>query len=201
MMKHQNLSLVQPLNLVTQILQLPFVFFFFFLLIIFFRLQKDESKTNNLRRIFQQGLRKLHKKYPRRRQVGNYQSHVLILISNPYLPTKNKLLYLFILCKRNFIKFFFFFFWGTKGQFYLFKQTVYEKYIVCYKALSKSALLTNIPEILFIHKTPARLIYKNSINLQSSPFSQSISHSISLLVYVSRKNDPLASDKGPAFIN
>ena len=112
---------------------------------------------------------KLHKKYPQRRQVGNYQSHVLILISNPYLPTKNKLLYLFILCKRNFINFIFFL--GTKGKFYLFKQTVYEKYIVCYRALSKSAHLTNIPEILFIHKTRARLIYKNSINLQSSHFS------------------------------
>ena len=142
---------------------------------------------------------KTSQKIPTKKTSRQLPKSCLILISNPYLPTKNKLLYLFILCKRNFIKIFFF--WGTKGQFYLFKQTVYEKYIVCYRALSKSAHLTNILEILFKHKTRARLIYKNSINLQSSPFSQSISHSISLLIYVSRKNDPLASYNGPAFIN
>ena len=145
---------------------------------------------------------KTSQKIPTKKTSRQLPKSCLILISNPYLPTKNKLLYLFILCKRNFIKiFFFFFFLGTKGQFYLFKQTVYEKYIVCYIARSKSAHLTNILEILFIHKTRARLIYKNSINLQSSHFSQSISHSISLLVYVSRKNDSLTSDKGPTFIN
>ena len=39
------------------------------------------------------------------------------------------------------------------------------EYIVCYIALSKSAYLTNILEIFFIHKTWARLIYKNSSHL------------------------------------
>ena len=87
---------------------------------------------------------KTSQKIPTKKTSRQLPKSCLILISNPYLPTKNKLLYLFILCKRNFIIFFL----GTKGKFYLFKQTVYDKYIVCYKALSKSAHLTNIPEIL-----------------------------------------------------
>ena len=43
--------------------------------------------------------------------------------------------------------------------------------VVCYIPLLNSTHLTNILEILFMHKTRTILIYKNSIHLLASPFS------------------------------
>jgi len=58
------------------------------------------------------------------------------------------------------------FFLGTKGEVLSIQTNNLRGYIICYIVLSKSANLINTTEILFIHKIQARLVYKNSIQLQ-----------------------------------
>ena len=67
--------------------------------------------------------------------------------------------------------YFIFILFRYKGKVLFIQTDTLREYIVCYIAISKGVNLINIPEILFIHKTRARLIYKNSIHLQASPLS------------------------------